>query len=163
MAELYHHGVYLRVDVNYLGTFTTHPRSYSGGQKYLVTDMDFAALEYVEFVEFLLRFTGEVFEKVFYCQRNRPLSRGLRFKEDEKDYAHFIDTAYKDPDFPIAIYLDHSGDGLDEWGETSSDDNETVIQGDKQPIDLYKRAHPAARPLGPGGEGVTPQNFSRYL
>ena len=63
MAELYHDGVYLRVEVNYLGEFTTHPRSYSGGQKYLVTDMDFAALEYVEFVEFLLRFTGEAFER----------------------------------------------------------------------------------------------------
>ncbi|KAL4560266.1 hypothetical protein LXL04_032416 [Taraxacum kok-saghyz] len=114
MAEVYHDGVYLRVEVTYLGMFTTNPRAYTGGQK------------------------------------------GLRFIEDELDYAHFIDTTYKDPDLPISIYLDHSGDGLDEWGESSSEENETVIQGEKEPVDVGERAHPAPRQTatGVGGEGV---------
>ncbi|KAL4590516.1 hypothetical protein LXL04_003448 [Taraxacum kok-saghyz] len=130
MAEVYHDGVYLWVEVNYL--------------------------EYDEVLGFLLRFNGEDFEKVFYCLRNRPLSRGLRFIEDEVDYAHFIDTAYENPDLPISIYLDHSGDGLDEWGESSSEENETVIQGEKEPVDLGERAHPAPRQRATavGGERV---------
>ncbi|KAL4567930.1 hypothetical protein LXL04_023526 [Taraxacum kok-saghyz] len=63
MTEVYHACVYLMVELNYLGMFTTNPRAYTGGQKYLVNGMDFHALEYDEFMEFLLRFIGEDFAR----------------------------------------------------------------------------------------------------
>ncbi|KAL4579555.1 hypothetical protein LXL04_015706 [Taraxacum kok-saghyz] len=56
-----------------------------------------------------------------------PLRRGIRFIEDEVDYAHFINIVYEDLDLPIFIYLDHSGDGLEDCGDSSSDEHETVI------------------------------------
>ncbi|KAL4571327.1 hypothetical protein LXL04_018085 [Taraxacum kok-saghyz] len=124
-------GMYLKVDLNYNGLFVTNPRSYEGGEHFLFTDMDFVGLDYNGCMTFLERFTGEPFEKLFYCLRNRPLSTGIRFIEDDVDYAHFLDTAYEEPENPISIYLDHSGDGLEDWFESSSEENGSVIQGDK--------------------------------
>ncbi|KAL4564041.1 hypothetical protein LXL04_028091 [Taraxacum kok-saghyz] len=114
MAEELHFGMYLKVDLNYNGLFVTNPRSYEGGEHYLFIDMDFVGLDYHGCMRFLERFTREPFEKLFYYLRNRPLAT---------DYAHFLDRTYEEPGTPISVYMDHSGDGLEAWFDSSSDEH----------------------------------------
>ena len=132
MADEYHDGVLLVVDVNYNGVFVTNPRAYVGDRQ-VVTDQDFAGMDLDEFATFLERFVGTGFQKIFYCQRDRPLSTGIRFIEDDLDYAHWLDEAYEEPERPISIYLDHDGDGLNDWVETSTDSHGSVIQSERRP------------------------------
>lgn len=121
--------VYLKVDVNFNGGFIRHPCSYAGGERHLFTDVDFAGMNFEGFVFFLQHFFGQDFEKVYYRHRGRPLSTGIRWLENDLDYAFFLDTAYEEPDELISVYLDHSGDGLEDWFDTSTEEEGSVIQG----------------------------------
>ena len=148
MAEVYHDGVLLVVDLNYNGVFVTNPRAYVG-ERALIDDVDFEHMDLEAFSTYLEGFVHRGFEKIFYCLRDRPLSTGIRFIEDEADYAHFLDEAYEEPERPISVYLDHDGDGLNDWVETSTDTHGSVIQSEK-------RGDPAVESQGQGqgdGEG----------
>ncbi|KAL4586919.1 hypothetical protein LXL04_011567 [Taraxacum kok-saghyz] len=100
-----------------------------------VTDMDFPALDFEGFVAFLERFTGETFEKLYYSQRNRPFKTGIRYIEDDVDYAMFLDTGFEAPEVPIFIYLHHSGDGLAELFDSESDGSGHVTNGEESEKD----------------------------
>ncbi|KAL4576609.1 hypothetical protein LXL04_012705 [Taraxacum kok-saghyz] len=89
--------VYLRVLLHFRGNFVRDPASYVG-ETYLVTDMDFAAMNLAACVEYLDRFIGEPIEKLFYAERHMPLELGVRWIEDDADYAFFLDTGYEEPD-----------------------------------------------------------------
>ncbi|KAL4577023.1 hypothetical protein LXL04_013124 [Taraxacum kok-saghyz] len=125
---------YLKVDINMRGTFVRHPHGYLG-ERYLVTDMDLPALDFEGFVAFLERFIGETFEKLYYSQRNRPFKTGIRYIEDDVDYAMFLDTGFEAPEVPISIYLDHSGDGLAELFDSESDGSGHVTNGEESEKD----------------------------
>ncbi|CAH1448761.1 unnamed protein product [Lactuca virosa] len=46
----------------------------------------------------------------------------------------FIDVAYQAPERPIDMYLDHIGEGFEDWLDEESDKSSSVIQGDdKEP------------------------------
>ena len=125
---------YLKLDINMRGNFVRHPHGYVG-ERYLVTDMDLPALDFEGFVAFLERFTGETFEKLYYSQRNRPFKTGIRYIEDDVDYAMFLDTGFEAPEDPISIYLDHSGDGLAELFDSESDGSGHVTNGEESEKD----------------------------
>ncbi|KAL4581477.1 hypothetical protein LXL04_017693 [Taraxacum kok-saghyz] len=118
--------VYPKVILNFRGTFLRQSRSFEGEQ-YLVTDMDFAAC-----VAYLERFLGEPCEKLYYAERNKPLDIGIRWIEDDANYAFFLDTAYEEPDVPISMYIDHGGDALDDLLNTDSDESGEVTQCEEQ-------------------------------
>ncbi|KAL4559518.1 hypothetical protein LXL04_031658 [Taraxacum kok-saghyz] len=80
---------YLKVELNLRGNFVRNPHGYVG-ERYLVTDMDFPALDFDDFISYLERFTGETFEKVYYSQRHVPFKMGIRYIEDDADYAFFF-------------------------------------------------------------------------
>ena len=61
--------VYPKVLLNFRGTFVRQNRSFEGEQ-FLVTDMDFSALDFAACVAYLERFIGEPCEKSSYAQRN---------------------------------------------------------------------------------------------
>ncbi|KAL4561002.1 hypothetical protein LXL04_033161 [Taraxacum kok-saghyz] len=65
-----------------------------------------------------------------YSQRHVPFKKGIRFIEDDADYAFFLDTSLEEPLLPISIYLDHSGDGLAELFDSESDGSGNVVSGD---------------------------------
>ncbi|KAL4578922.1 hypothetical protein LXL04_015054 [Taraxacum kok-saghyz] len=111
------------------GNFVRNPHGYVG-EHYLVTDIDFAALDFDGFIAFLERYTGETFEKLYYSQRNQPFKSGIRYIEDDVDYVFFLDTTLEEPQVPISTFLDHSGDGLAELFESESDGNGNVTDGD---------------------------------
>ena len=123
--------VYPKVILNFRGTFVRQSRSFEGEQ-YLVTDMDFAALDFDACVAYLERFLGEPCEKLYYAERNKPLDIGIRWVEDDVDYALFLDTAYEEPDVPISMYIDHGGDALDDLLNTDSDESGEVTQCEDQ-------------------------------
>ncbi|KAL4591179.1 hypothetical protein LXL04_004130 [Taraxacum kok-saghyz] len=102
------------------------------GEQYLVTDMDFAALDFDACVAYLERFLGEPCEKLYYAERNKPLDIGIRWVEDDVDYALFLDTAYEEPDVPISMYIDHGGDALDDLLNTDSAESGEVTQCEDQ-------------------------------
>ena len=132
--------VYLRVLLHFRGNFVRDPASYVG-ETYLVTDMDFAAMNLAACVEYLDRFIGEPIEKLFYAERHMPLELGVRWIEDDADYALFLDTGYEEPDLPISMYIDHSGDGIADLFNSDNDESGGVTEceeerptNDKEPV-----------------------------
>ncbi|KAL4580762.1 hypothetical protein LXL04_016964 [Taraxacum kok-saghyz] len=55
---------------------------------------------------------GEPVEKLYYCVPGMPLSTGIRWIEDDVDYAFWLDTGEENGE--IAVYADNSGMTLDE-------------------------------------------------
>ncbi|KAL4570237.1 hypothetical protein LXL04_025888 [Taraxacum kok-saghyz] len=125
---------------SFKGNFVRDPASYVG-ETYLVTDMDFAAMNLAACVEYLDRFIGEPIEKLFYAERHMPLELGVRWIEDDADYAFFLDTGYEEPDLPISMYIDHSGDGIADLFNSDNDESGGVTEceeerptNDKEPV-----------------------------
>jgi len=54
--------------------FVVNPHSYTGGNTFLFTDVDFAGMDLRECLIFLERFIGEPFEKMYYCLRTKKYS-----------------------------------------------------------------------------------------
>ncbi|KAL4562553.1 hypothetical protein LXL04_034760 [Taraxacum kok-saghyz] len=132
--------VYLRVLLHFRGNFVRYPPSFVG-ETYLVTDMDFAAMDLVACVAYLDRFIGEPIENLFYAERNLPIELGIRWIEDDADYAFFLDTAYEEPGEPISLYIDHSGDRITDLFNTDSEKSGALTNwveqrpsNDKEPV-----------------------------
>ncbi|KAL4591455.1 hypothetical protein LXL04_004421 [Taraxacum kok-saghyz] len=121
--------IYLRVLLHFRGNFVRHPPF--EGETYLVTDMDLTAIDLVAYAEYLERFIGETVEKPFYAQHNRPLEVGIRWIEDDVDYAFFLYTTFEELEEPISLYIAHSGDGLAELYNTDSDESGAVRECDE--------------------------------
>jgi hypothetical protein len=119
--------------------------------------MDFAAMNLAACAEYLDRFIGEPIAKLFYAERHMPLELGLRWIEDDADYAFFLDTAYEEPDEPISLYIDHSGDGIADLFNSDNDESGGVTEceeerpsNDKEPV--------ADDPMDiPNGAGIGPE------
>ncbi|CAH1449158.1 unnamed protein product [Lactuca virosa] len=136
MAENDDEDVYLRVHLHYNGIFVRHPSGYVGGNYFLFTDVDWASMDVRDFFPFLDRAIGEEFQNLYYCLPNIPLSRGIRHIVDDLDFAPFIDTGYEYGE--ISVYVDHNGNGLDEWWDDDmnlvvSEDNESGLEDDGVP------------------------------
>lgn len=103
----------LKLHLHYNGDFTRHPCSYKGGDHILITTIDWAGMNYRECCKFIERTTGVTVVKLYYCIPKKPLSIGIRFIEDDIDYAHFLDTAIEeDENLEISLYVDHIGDAI---------------------------------------------------
>jgi len=122
MGDANPNAVYPQVEINFQGVFVRHPFSYEG-TKFLFTDMDFAGMTYDECVTFLERFMQEDVKKLYYCEPYTELRLGLRPIANDCDYAGFIFDAYG-TDGNISVYVDHFGDGLDEWFDEVVDEEE---------------------------------------
>ncbi|KAL4562077.1 hypothetical protein LXL04_034268 [Taraxacum kok-saghyz] len=100
MADDGPHPVYLRVLLHFRGGFVHHISSYEG-ENYLVTNIDFVAIDLAACIEFLERFIGETCEKLVYSQCNQPLETRI------------------------------SGDGLTDLFDKDSDESGAVTQCDE--------------------------------
>ncbi|CAH1414773.1 unnamed protein product [Lactuca virosa] len=122
--------IFLKVRLHYNSVFTRHPHRYTGGETFMFTDHDFSGMDLHGCCEFLDRFVGEPFEKLYYLARDLTMANGLRVITNEMDYQVFIDVAYQSPERPIDLYLDHIGEGFEDWFDEESDESGSVIKGD---------------------------------
>ncbi|CAH1443587.1 unnamed protein product [Lactuca virosa] len=96
----------------------------------MFTDHDFSGMDLNGCCEFLERFVREPFEKLYYLIRDLTMANGLRVITNEMDYQVFIDVACQSPERPIDLYLDHIGEGFEDWFDEESDESGSVIKGD---------------------------------
>ncbi|CAI9302209.1 unnamed protein product [Lactuca saligna] len=104
--------IFLKVHLHYNGVFTRHPHRYTGGDTFMFADHDFFEMDLHGCCEFLERFVGELFEKLYYSTCDLTMANGLRVIANEMDYQMFIDVAYQSLERPIDLYLDHIGEDL---------------------------------------------------
>ncbi|CAH1437918.1 unnamed protein product [Lactuca virosa] len=136
--------IFLKMHLHYNGVFTRHPRRYTGGDTFMFTDHDFSRMDLHGCCEFLERFVGEPLEKLYYSARDQTMANGLTVIANEMDYQLFIDVAYQAPEKPIDMYLDHIGEGFEDWFDEESDESGSVIQGDnKEPSQGIHNPEPA--------------------
>ncbi|CAH1453077.1 unnamed protein product [Lactuca virosa] len=115
--------IFLNVHLHYNGVFTRHPHRYTGGETFMFTDHDFYGMDLHGCCEFLERFVGEPFEKLYYSSRDLTMANGLRVITNEMDYQVFIVVSYQSPERSIDLYLDHIGEGFEDWFDEESDES----------------------------------------
>ncbi|CAI9298058.1 unnamed protein product [Lactuca saligna] len=59
--------IFIQVDVHFHGIFATYPISYTRGINQRLLDIDFTGMDKNGCYEFIERFTGEKYEKLYYC------------------------------------------------------------------------------------------------
>ncbi|CAI9287734.1 unnamed protein product [Lactuca saligna] len=100
--------IFLSIKVHFQGVFINKPFCYSDGVHHVFENVNFAGMSYNEFVGFLERFTQEKCEKVYYCQPDLQIPKGLTLISNERQYQEFIDIAYE-CGVQVSVYMDHFG------------------------------------------------------
>ena len=79
-------------------------------------------MSYNEFVGFLERFTQVKCEKLYYCQPDLEIPKGLTLIFNELQYQEFIDIAYRCW-VQLVVYMDHFGTTMHVTKENENEDN----------------------------------------
>ncbi|CAI9274576.1 unnamed protein product [Lactuca saligna] len=100
--------IFLLIKVHFQGMFINKPFCYSDGVHHVFENIDFAGMSYNEFVDFIERFTQEKFEKLYYCQPDLQIPKGLTLIYNKLQYQEFIDIVYR-CGVQVPVYMDHFG------------------------------------------------------
>ena len=146
MAENDLGGNLFRVIVHYNGTFVRHPCGYVGGDEVLFPNTHWAGMTVQQCYQLIEDRTGEPVEKLYYCVPGMPLSTGIRWIEDDVDYAFFLDTGEENGE--IAVYADNSGMALDEWWD---EDMNLVVSEDESGLEDDEGANEGGQSQPQGG------------
>ncbi|CAI9259177.1 unnamed protein product [Lactuca saligna] len=153
--------IFLSIKVHFQGVFINKPFCYFDGVHHVFENVDFAGMSFNEFVGFLERFTQEKCEKVYYCQPNLQIPKGLTLILNECQYQEFIDIAYQ-CGVQVSIYMDHFGTTVHvtKANENENEDNCSVksnmsIEGEEG-IDLTEIKSPQEINM----EGITYEGVS---
>ncbi|CAH1445607.1 unnamed protein product [Lactuca virosa] len=136
--------IFLKVHLHCNSVSTRHPHRYIGGDTFMFSDHDFSRMDLHGCCEFLERLVGEPFEKLYYSTCDQTMANGFTVIANEMDYQVFIDVSYQAPERPIDLYLDHIGEGFEDWFDEESDESGSVIHGDdKEPSQGIPDLEPA--------------------
>ncbi|KAI3778940.1 hypothetical protein L2E82_08330 [Cichorium intybus] len=123
-------GVYAVVELNYQGVFRRCPFSYEDGMKFTFTEHDWASMNYAECVTFLEKFMHENCKKLYYCEPDEPMYKGLRPISNDVEYASFIFITFGTLG-KISLFVDHIGDELEDWVDfdKEGEEHDSCIEG----------------------------------
>ncbi|KAL4560686.1 hypothetical protein LXL04_032839 [Taraxacum kok-saghyz] len=125
-----------------------HPCGYVGGDELLFPNTHWAGMTVQECYQLIEDRTGEPVEKLYYCVPGMPLSTGIRWIEDDVDYAFWLDTGEENGE--IAVYADNSGMTLDEWWD---EDMNLVVSEDESGLEDDEGATEGGQSQPQGGNG----------
>ncbi|CAI9300974.1 unnamed protein product [Lactuca saligna] len=96
------------MDVQFQGIFMKYPICYTDGVTQRLVDIDFIGMYKDECYAFMARLSGEMCEKLYYCQPDIDFQKGLTLIRNENNYDEFIAIAYE-CGVILPIYVDHFG------------------------------------------------------
>ncbi|CAH1416417.1 unnamed protein product [Lactuca virosa] len=83
-------------------------------------------MSYTGFLGFLERFKQEKCEKLYYCQPDLEIPKGLTLISNELQYQEVLDVAYR-CGVQLPIYMDHYGTTVHITKENETEDNYYVM------------------------------------